>query len=340
MGVEPLFFRDRFVAFAFFRRRTFGDFHPEGDDEIAFRTRRKTCRSFPLNRTVFPCWDPGLISTSCVPTTERRSFFASEHHFGRIEFDSEMEVGTVPNQSLLFLWDGKMEVEVARSVDSFVPFSSEFYGHTVFDSGGNVHRFFRFEHDVPLTPAMLARAVDNFSRSPATRTSNELFHGSEYRLYAGANFPRAVTVRARLGFGSFFRSGTVAIGTNDLPLVGDFFLSAFHRLFKRDSEAYSISSPISRRRPRPPPDHANPPQKNCSKMSEKSKSAENPPPFPPKPSNPPPGMPPPRSYAARFCGSERGGVCFVHLFKLGPLWFCRPYAGPGGVPSPFCGTPV
>jgi hypothetical protein len=197
MGVEPLFFRDRFVPFAFFGRRTFGDFHPESDNEIPFRARRKTCRSFPFESDGFSVLGP-WFDFHFVRSDYRNVdlFFASEHHFGRIEFDGEMQVGTVANQSLLFFWDGKMEVEIARAVDSFVPFSSEFYGHAVFDSGGNVHRFFRFEHDVPFAPAMLAWTVDNFSRSPATRTRDELFHGSEHGLYAGANFPRTVTIRA------------------------------------------------------------------------------------------------------------------------------------------------
>ncbi|MDQ1344193.1 MAG: hypothetical protein QG650_913 [Patescibacteria group bacterium] len=230
---EFLFFRDRLVKFALFRSQFFRDLHLERDDEVAFASGRELRGAFSPETYRLSMLGSGFhFDFPFTDNGNRNLLYGTESHFRRIEIQMEVEVRSVTMEAFFRFGDRKMKVEIAIAVDTLVSLGTNFDGHAVLNSRGNVDLAVSSEYDVAFAPAFLARMFDDFSSTPATVARYRLFDHAENGLHTLANAAGTTTVGTCLGIPPFLGARSRTVRTYVPTFVDNLFAAALDGFFK------------------------------------------------------------------------------------------------------------
>ncbi len=155
-----------------------------------------------------------------------------------------VEIGSIPSQPTLTIWHSEFDIEITSTIISFVSFTSDFYGHTIFDSLWDIDSLFYFFFEFSFSMTVSTFVYNSLSCSRTGTTWSSLFHDTEYCLYPFTHLTLPTTCCTGLCSPSF--ATTVMTGCSTVKL--DLASSSSDRILERYTESHlDILSYISSR---------------------------------------------------------------------------------------------
>lgn len=150
---------------------------------------------------------------------------STEYCFSRRYMDTIVEICSFSCESSFIFWNCECDIEISASIISLVSFSTEFYGHTIFDSFWYIYSFFYFFSDFSSCMTITTFFCNFFSFSMTRSTCSSLFHNTKNCLNSFTNLSLSITGMTLIGFSSF--STTV--------MAGSIFIKFYLATYSEDS---------------------------------------------------------------------------------------------------------
>jgi hypothetical protein len=145
-----------------------------------------------------------------------------------------VEICSFPGESTFILWNRECDIEITISIISLIPFSTEFYCHTILDSFRDIDGFLNFFSDLPCCMTIGTFFCDFFSFSMTRSTWSSLFHNPEDCLNPFANLSLTVTGFTLLCFSSL----PTTMMTGGCLIVFDLATHSEDSIFERYLESH------------------------------------------------------------------------------------------------------